>query len=376
MNERMNESTAAPSQLECRSLGKAYGDVQAVEDFSLEIAEGELFCLLGPSGCGKSTTLQMLAGLEQPTSGSVYMAGNDVTYKPAYDRDTSMVFQSWALFPQMTVLENAAFGLKMDGVDRETRRERSLEMLEMVEMADYHDKPVTELSGGQKQRVALARSLVLQPSILLLDEPLSNLDKQLREAMQIELNAIHDELDQTMVYVTHDQDEAFTLADRIGIMNDGELVQLGPPREVYDEPANRFVEEFLGDTNMIGGELARTNGADCVVETDLGSSVTVSKGANGSTPGDTVALSVRPEKIAVVEGNAATDRDGDLSVVGEVVHRLYRGSMVRYFVEVNGEEIFFERRIGEDLELSPGTTVRIEYKKDEINAFDGQGELI
>jgi spermidine/putrescine transport system ATP-binding protein len=287
-----------------------------------------------------------------------------------------MVFQSWALFPQMSVLENTAFGLKMGGVDKETRREESIEMLEMVEMEEYSDKIVTDLSGGQKQRVALARSLVLQPSVLLLDEPLSNLDKQLRETMQMELNNIHDELDQTMVYVTHDQNEAFTLADRIGIMNDGDLVQSGPPREVYAEPANRFIEEFLGDTNMVGGELKSTNGSSCVVKTDLGSSVEIDNTQNGVNPGEAVSISIRPEKVAVTNEGDEAGQNSDLTVNGVVTNRLYRGSMVRYFVEVNGEEIFFERRIGEDLELSPGTDVRMQYKKDDVNVFNRQGELI
>ncbi|ERH04288.1 MAG: ABC-type spermidine/putrescine transport system, ATPase component [Halorubrum sp. J07HR59] len=232
--------------LQLDNIEKSFDGLTAVDEVSLSVAEGELVCLLGPSGCGKSTTLRTIAGFEAPDTGTVHINGRDVTTTPPDDRQCSMVFQDWALFPNKTVLENVAFGLKMDGVSVADRRNKAQETLSLVEMSDHAGDMPRQLSGGQKQRVALARSLTLDPEILLLDEPLSNLDRKLRESMQLELKEIQRQTEKTMVYVTHDQDEAFTLADRIGILNEGRVVQTGAPAEVYTDPTNQFVESFLG----------------------------------------------------------------------------------------------------------------------------------
>jgi spermidine/putrescine transport system ATP-binding protein len=352
-------------------LRKTYDDLVAVDGISLTVKEGELFCLLGPSGCGKSTTLRMLAGLERPSAGSIHVDGVDVTYDPPYDRDSAMVFQSWALFPQRTVIENVAFGLKMRGVDPDERRERAREALELVQLSGKADQSVVELSGGQKQRVALARSLVVEPSILLLDEPLSNLDKKLREQMQIELGNIQTRLDQTAIYVTHDQDEAFTLADRIGIMNDGQLVQSGPVREVFNDPKNAFVEDFLGDTNFVDGTVTGTGHGGSRVDTDLGVELPTPDGVDSAANGQAVTLSLQPENIRVGANGGADERD--IVLTGTVEEVIYRGSVVRYHVALGGSQVFFERRTGDALAVDEGDEVDLRYDYGDIHWFDAEG---
>ncbi len=233
-----------------------YGDLVAVRDLSLSVRDGELFCLLGPSGCGKTTTLRTIAGFESPDTGQVVLDGRTVTGLAPYTRDCATVFQDWALFPNKAVIENVAFGQKMAGVGKTERREQARDHLETVEMSEYEDARPSELSGGQKQRIALARALAVDPEVMLLDEPLSNLDKRLRETMQLEIKEIQERLDTPMVYVTHDQEEAFTLADRIGVMNEGRLVQVGDPETVYDDPVDQFVESFLGSSNFLTGQVA------------------------------------------------------------------------------------------------------------------------
>ena len=366
------------SAISLEGLRKEYGDVTAVREVTTTVEDGELLCLLGPSGCGKSTTLRMIGGLETPTAGSVRMDGTDITDDPPYQRETSIVFQSWALFPYKSVLENVAFGPKMQGIDHDARTRRAKEMLSIVQMEDHVDQRPTDLSGGQKQRVALARSLAADPEVLLLDEPLSNLDKRLREQMQLELKNIHNEFEKTFIYVTHDQDEAFTLADRIGIMNDGELVQVGSPREVYNNPKNAFIEEFLGDTNFVSASVDTVT-ADAVEATlpfehelslPTGPGVTLS-------PGDTIDLSIRPETLEIrrVDQDVAVARSdgGTNRVVGTVTNLLYRGSTVRYYVELGSEEVFVEQGVAADDDIEIDDTVELTWEADEILAFhDGE----
>lgn len=371
------------SSLRTDGLTKRFGDLVAVDGVSLSVDDGELWCLLGPSGCGKSTTLRMLGGLEHPTEGSIYLGEEEITTSQAYDRNTSMVFQSWALFPHKNVLENVAFGPKMQGVGKGERIERAEKYLDMVKMSKFESKSPTDLSGGQQQRVALARSLAMNPSILLLDEPLSNLDKRLKEEMQIELKRIHEELEKTMIYVTHDQNEAFTLADRISIMNNGELVQVGAPRDVYADPKNRFVEEFLGDTNMLATTVRQVTSDSIVVETASGNHLTVPVESPGDlSEGLRVTVSMRPEFLQIERHDDAVDAvrsdgTGDSSTFrGEVETTLYRGSTVRDYLDIGGEELFIERHISRGVDLERGDIVTIDWDPADLLCFGERNERV
>ncbi|MFB6183920.1 MAG: ABC transporter ATP-binding protein [Haloarculaceae archaeon] len=372
------------SGVEIENVRKTYGDIVAVDDVSLSIEDGELLCLLGPSGCGKTTTLRCIGGLETPTEGRIYLGDDDVTAEPPYRRDTSIVFQNWALFPYKTVLENVAFGLKMAGVDQAERRERAREMLETMQLQAYEDHKPNELSGGQQQRVALARSLVVDPAVLLLDEPLSNLDKRLREEMQIEIGDIHDDLNKTFIYVTHDQDEAFTLADRIGIMNDGSLIQVGEPEEVYENPKNQFVEEFLGDTNFVQGDVTETSANDVVVATALGTDVELTlTGEAGPDVGDSVTIALRPQTLEVGRETAGDGSGGPLSaerergrLTGRVEDVLYRGSTVRYYVSIDETDLFVERMATGRDDVTEGAEVEVSWAFSDMLCFDDRGNRL
>ncbi|MFC4540579.1 ABC transporter ATP-binding protein [Halosolutus amylolyticus] len=373
------------TRVEIRDLRKEFGSLVAVDDVSLTVKSGELLCLLGPSGCGKSTTLRMLSGLETPTSGTIELGEEDVTNQPPYQRDSSMVFQSWALFPYKTVLENVAFGLKMKGADKQERREKARETLELMQIEEFADSVPTDLSGGQQQRVALARSLALNPKLLLLDEPLSNLDKRLKEQMQIELKNIHDRFDKTMVHVTHDQNEAFTLADRIGIMNEGRLVQVGPPREVYNNPANRFVEEFLGETNFVTGTAsAPTETADpATVDVESAPALSIDVDTDGIDDGDDLSVSLRPEAVSLEtpaqddEQTVRADGTGDRQhVTGTVENIIYRGSTVRYYIDVDGVELFAEQSVGDAEQFEEQDTVQLSWDRSDLLCFDGSGATL
>ncbi len=399
------------SLLELDGVTKRFGDTAAVADLSLSVSPDELVCLLGPSGCGKSTTLRLVAGLDQPDTGRVCIDGGDVTERPPERRDCSLVFQDWALFPTKSVLQNVVFGLKMDGVGRAKRRERAREMLVTVEMAEYADTDPTELSGGQKQRVALARSLALDPSLLLLDEPLSNLDRTLRETMQLELAQLQSKLGTAMVYVTHDQDEAFTLADRMGIMRAGELVQVGRPETVYADPVDRFVESFLGSTTFIEGRLHAGEPVP-LVETPLGTAP-APLGTDGATDGnrddEPVVVSVRPESLTVeptagerpnpvagesvdakrVPDNTTTDGGaaGDSSVkprggaptvetTGRIERVRRRGSTLQYRVAVGEQIVATERPAAGPADAAAGDAVVVRWCPERSRYFDPEGRRL
>ena len=372
------------SDIELQDVSKSYGELQAVDEVDLSVRDGELLCLLGPSGCGKSTTMRMISGLETPTSGEVYIGGENVTDQAAYDRDTSMVFQNWALFPYKTVLENVAFGLKMRGDDADERERKAREMLDRVHMDGYEDHSPTDLSGGQKQRVALARSLAVDPDVLLLDEPLSNLDKRLREEMEIELKDIHKEFDKTFVHVTHNQDEAFTLADRIGIMNDGRLVQVGEPTEVYRNPTNRFVEEFLGDTNFVAGEVTDVDGRHGHLSTEFGATIRV-PAFDAVEPGASFTVSLRPEFMRIQQANgtdgpeeptARADGTGGDTMTGTVDNTIYRGSSIRYVVDVGGEQLFVEQSVTDQTGIEEGESVELGWNTDDVLMFRPDGSRV
>ena len=288
-----------PGYLVTESLIKRFDEVTAVNEVSLSIAQGEIFALLGSSGCGKSTLLRMLAGFESPTSGRILLGGKDVANMPAYERPINMMFQSYALFPHLTVWENIAFGLKREGLPKDEINQRVGNMLDLVQLQAYAKRKPHQLSGGQQQRVALARSLAKKPKLLLLDEPLGALDKKLREQTQFELVNIIESVGVTCVMVTHDQDEAMTMASRIAVMSKGQVLQVGTPKEVYEYPNCRFVADFIGDVNLFEGQLCIDEVDHCAAVTKLGE-IHVGHGVTG-TLNMPVAIAVRPEKIEIAK---------------------------------------------------------------------------
>ncbi len=299
-----------PALVRIEGVTKRYDDVTAVDDVSLEILKGELFAILGSSGCGKTTLLRMLAGFEHPTSGRILIDGADMTDVPPYERPVNLMFQSYALFPHMTVEQNVAYGLKKEGLPAPQIRERVAEMLAMVRLGPLAGRRPEKLSGGEKQRVALARSLVKRPKLLLLDEPLAALDKKLREHTQFELANIQYQLGTTFVVVTHDQDEAMTLASRIAVMHEGRIAQVGTPGEVYEYPANRYVARFVGNINLIEGRvIGRENGRVTLRADALDAELAVACDGEAGL-GDEVCVAVRPEKITISrEAPAGCDRN-------------------------------------------------------------------
>jgi spermidine/putrescine transport system ATP-binding protein len=303
-----------------KDFASRHGDVAAVRGLSLAIEQGEFFSLLGPSGCGKTTTLRMIAGFEEPNRGQILLYGTDVTGVPPNKRDVNMVFQSYALFPHMTVQENVAFGLRRKSVARNEITRQVAEMLQIVDLTGREHRRPRELSGGQQQRVALARALVNHPRALLLDEPLGALDLKLRQAMQVELKRIQREVGITFVYVTHDQGEALTMSDRIAVMNDGIVEQLGSPRDIYEHPRTRFVAGFIGTSNLLTGTVARVSGDSAVIEPsgDERIIVPVRHAAMGS--GSQIELTVRPEKIELSTAVPEPDRCALRGTVTEVVY--------------------------------------------------------
>ncbi|MEA2523247.1 MAG: spermidine/putrescine transport system ATP-binding protein [Thermomicrobiales bacterium] len=297
---RFDVETGSPDDpsVELRDVRKLFGSVVAVDGVSLTVRPGEFVTLLGPSGCGKTTTLRMIGGFEYPTSGAVLIHGQEMGGLPPYRRPVNTVFQNYALFPHMTVAQNVGYGLEMARVPREERTRRVAQALEMVRLPQVEKRKPSELSGGQQQRVALARALVNRPAVLLLDEPLGALDLKLRKAMQLELKALNREVGATFIYVTHDQEEALTMSDRIAVMSEGRILQLGTPNEIYERPRNRFVADFIGQTNFLDGTLVRVDGEIAEVEL-AGSGVVRGRVPSGETPIGTVTVAVRPERVSL-----------------------------------------------------------------------------
>jgi len=303
--------------------------ITAVRRLDLAIRQGEFFSMLGPSGCGKTTTMRIIAGFEEPTEGSVSLQGRDVTRDPPNKRDVNMVFQSYALFPHMSVFENVAFGLRRKGVHSGEITRRVGEMLEIVDLTGREQRRPRELSGGQQQRVALARALVNGPKALLLDEPLGALDLKLRQAMQVELKRIQREVGITFVYVTHDQGEALTMSDRIAVMNDGLIEHLGTPRDIYERPANRFVAGFIGTSNVLTGEVSRITDGNAVVVVSPDEQVIVPAGERTMAPSSRIEITVRPEKISISAGRP--DSAGSV-LRGTVTEVVYLGTSTTFTV--------------------------------------------
>jgi spermidine/putrescine ABC transporter ATP-binding subunit len=336
--------TVAPSvpAIELVGIAKRFssrrGVVAAVERVDLAIGEGEFFSLLGPSGCGKTTTLRMIGGFEEPTEGQILLYGRDVVGVPPNHRDVNMVFQSYALFPHMSVFDNVAFGLRRKGVDRASAAQRVNEMLDLVQLDEKSDRRPRELSGGQQQRVALARALVNRPRALLLDEPLAALDLKLRQAMQLELKRIQREVGITFIFVTHDQNEALTMSDRLVVMNAGRIEQLGAPREVYERPRTRFVAGFIGTSNVITGTVRSMDGQTALLATGPDESLVVPDAADaGAAPGRALDVTVRPEKIVLSE---TAPEPGRCAIRGRVKEVVYLGTSTQYAVTArDGSEL-------------------------------------
>lgn len=314
---------------------KRFGDTLAVQEVSLQVQPGEFLTLLGPSGSGKTTVLRMVGGFETVTSGTVLIKGAAMTDEPPHRRDTSMVFQDYALFPHKTVGENIGFGLKMRGISPDERRRKVEEILELVNLPGVADRMPHQLSGGQRQRVALARSLVIEPSVLLLDEPLGALDAQIRKLMQIELKALQRRLGRTFLYVTHDQEEAMVMSDRIAILRDGVLEQVGPPEDVYERPASRFVASFLGECNLFAGTVAEARGTRLAIALPgLGVLWAVAPHLATLPSGQAVTLGIRPERMHLGEDGGPESN----SLRGRIRQAVYAGTVTRYTVEVGPVE--------------------------------------
>ncbi|MEJ8573529.1 ABC transporter ATP-binding protein [Microbaculum marinum] len=312
------------SVLELRGVEKLYGETRVLGPIDFTVQKGELLTLLGPSGCGKTTTLHIIAGLVEPTVGTVTMSGRDVTNLEPPHRDMGLVFQNYALFPHKTVFDNVAFGLRMRRVGREEIRERVMRVLDVVGLPGVEQRQPHQLSGGQRQRVAVARAVVIEPQVLLLDEPLSNLDALLRKRMRLELRDIQQRLGITTVFVTHDQDEAFEMSDRVILMNRGRIEQLGSPEDLYDRPESRFAAEFIGETNLIDGKVTKANGTTVSIAVTGGAEFQAPLTNGAGAVGQEVYLMVRPERVEI-----ARERPADAAAIGaRVTKRVFSGDML------------------------------------------------
>lgn len=332
-------------------VSRHFGDVKAVDEVSLEIQDGEFFSMLGPSGSGKTTCLRMIAGFDRPTSGSIFLHGQDVSNLPPYERNVNTVFQDYALFPHMTVADNIAYGLMIKGVPKQERHKQADEMLELVRLPSFGHRKPSQLSGGQRQRVALARALINHPKVLLLDEPLGALDLKLRQQMQVELKSIQKRVGITFIFVTHDQEEALTMSDRIAVFNEGKIEQVGTPAEVYERPASPFVAGFVGTSNLISGDVAKR------------------------ITGSEKMFSVRPEKIHLGSANGKAEKDM-VSIDGVVRDVVYLGLFTRYLVEIEGgsDLVVVEQNLKStsmDVLSAKGQKVRLHWHKDHISQVGG-----
>jgi spermidine/putrescine transport system ATP-binding protein len=350
--------------VELTGVTKRFGEVTAVDQVNLQIGDGEFFSLLGPSGCGKTTTLRMIAGLEFPTEGSVRIYGEEMGLRPPNKRPVNTVFQSYALFPHMTVFRNVAFGLEMQKVAKGEIAERVKTAVELVRLAGMEQRRPAQLSGGQQQRVALARALVNQPRVLLLDEPLGALDLKLRQAMQVELKELQERLGISFVYVTHDQEEALTMSDRIGVMHQGKLLQVGPPEEIYEHPRTRFIADFIGETNfvpvtVVGAGEVRLPGGELV------------RAVTHSTAGTEATLALRPEKVNLFRTDEAVP-PGMNCLSGVVKRRVYLGSSLYYHVDVGAVSIRSRHENAPGVpQLAEEEAVSVGWEPDSGEALEG-----
>jgi spermidine/putrescine ABC transporter ATP-binding subunit len=330
--------------LRLENVHKQFENLQVLKDYNLEMNVGEFLTLLGPSGCGKTTTLNLVAGFLHPDSGTIYLRGESVNNVAPRKRNLSMVFQTWALFPHMTAYENVAFGLKMQRKTKNEIDRKVKEMLELVRLPGVSNKYPSQLSGGMRQRLALARALAVEPSILLLDEPLSNLDAALRKEMQVELKRIHDELQVTTLFVTHNQEEALVMSDRIAVMRDGVIVRMDAPRELYNDPQSKFVCKFMGDVNIFECQIKEITDAEMIVQSKtIRLTVPVRKGCRVD---EEITVAVRPETIGVSKEPAS---HADNSLKGIVKQLIYNGNSIQYYLEVANKEVMtldYQKAVG------------------------------
>lgn len=368
----MSENYTEPEDLELIRVSKRFGNFTAVDDLSLVVPSGSFFALLGPSGCGKTTTLRMVAGLEQPTEGQIKLGAKDITTLRPYKRPINTVFQSYALFPHLDVFENVAFGLRRSGVKVKDVETRVNEMLELIELGHLASRKPGQLSGGQQQRVAVVRALVNRPHVLLLDEPLGALDLKLRRQMQIELKRIQSEVGTTFVHVTHDQEEAMTMADTIAIMNQGVIEQMGAPEEMYELPKTAFVANFLGQSNLVEGRVSGNEGENLIVDVP-GGQVRVMKSRATDHTGSVV-VGVRPEKMWVV---ANSTHEVENSVRGEVIDVSFTGVSIQYTIESEWDRTItcFEQNLDVEKRVVVGEKVRVAWEIDNTFGLDGGEDL-
>ena len=366
----VDAAASTKGDLHLTNLSKAFGDFRAVDDLSLLIPEGSFFALLGPSGCGKTTTLRMIAGLEEPTSGTIAIGEKDITYAKPYARPVNTVFQNYALFPHLTIFENVAFGLRRRGV-KDVKGEVS-KVLALVELEHLGQRKPAQLSGGQQQRIAVARAIVNRPALLLLDEPLGALDLKLRRQMQIELKWIQTEVGITFIHVTHDQEEAMTMADTIAVMNDGHIEQMGSPAELYESPRTVFVANFLGQSNLVKGEIVGRSGEDIQVSVH-GNRIVVPASRNfaTNTSEKAILIGIRPEKISIERSEANTLGGGVITDISFV------GVSTQFLIQMPwGQELaVFEQNDGGASDLAKGDTVSLSWKPAFTFALDGTADL-
>jgi len=361
-----------PAIIELRQIRKHYGSIIGIDHVDLTVEDGEFLTLLGPSGCGKSTLLRMIGGFEDPTTGQIILSGRDVTDLPPQKRDVNMMFQDYALFPHMTVGQNIAYGLKMRGIGKAEARGRAEAALDLVSLPDKIDQMPHQMSGGQRQRVALARAIVREPKVLLLDEPLSALDANLREQMQIELKHIHDKLGITFIMVTHDQTEALVMSDRVIVMESGCIAQDGTPEDLYERPATPYVANFIGTTNLLPARITARNGVD----TQVAVGPQTLRSRHGRRPArDDIQIGIRPEKARFLR-DADPEQDNVLS--GCVVECIYHGSSLRTTVRLAGDEMFhvdamLPMGMARAASPKPGDKVRIAVDPDNILMFGRVG---
>ncbi|HEV2550252.1 MAG TPA: ABC transporter ATP-binding protein [Stellaceae bacterium] len=354
--------------LELRNVSKSYGPVTAVSELSLELAKGEFLSLLGPSGSGKTTTLMMISGLLQPTTGDILLEGRPITPLPPYKRNIGVVFQNYALFPHLTLAKNIAFPLTMRKAGRSEIASRVRKVLELVGLANHGGRYPRQLSGGQQQRVALARAMVFEPPILLMDEPLGALDKKLREQMQLEIKRLHRELDMSIIYVTHDQEEALVMSDRIAVFNLGRLQQVGTPTQLYERPATRFVAEFIGESNMFPAVAGTTANGFSILDT-----AGVRLRAVAAWPlqaGARVVVSIRPERIALQPGDAPSGIEN--AIAGRITEVVYLGRSRKYVIRTDaGQEIvsFQQARSGSEPDFELGAAVSMSWRAEDANVL-------
>lgn len=327
------------------NVDKLYGDNHVVKNMNMNIAEGEFLTLLGPSGCGKTTTLRMISGFEMPSSGTIKVQGERVDKKEPYQRDVNTVFQNYALFPNMNVYDNVAYGLRVKKVPKNEIKERVLEALKMVQLEGFEKRRITQMSGGQKQRVAIARAIINRPKVLLLDEPLGALDLKLRKQMQIELKRLQKKLRITFVYVTHDQEEALTMSDRIAIINQGRIEQLAAPKDIYEHPKTKFVASFIGETNLLDAMVLSIDGDKAVIGTEVGKATVMIDPKKKIKVSDGVAVSIRPENMKF----SKTPVEG-FSIKGVVKEQIFVGNLIKMMITLNdGTEIRINRFDADDL---------------------------